>query len=379
MNKRMMIMLGGCVVLFGGIFGYKAFVGHMMTQYFNNMPQQAITVNAREAVKDNWALSLDAVGSVHAINGVEVTTQMAGSVDNIHFNSGDRVKRGETLVSLDSRTDRAQLQSMEAAARLAQQEYERNKKLYERGSISESNLERVVSERDQAVANAEAQRELVKQKTIRAPFAGELGLRQINLGQYLTPGSPIVTLQQLDPIYINFSLPEQNLNEIAQGLKARATMGAWPGEQFEGEITAMEPGVDSQTRNFNIQATFDNKDLKLRPGMFAQVSIQLPESEDVVVVPRTAIKFSPYGNSVFIISEKKVEGEEGEEKTQLIVTNRFVKTGRERGDLVAVTEGLEPGERVATSGLLKLRNDAVVTIDEDNEPGADPTPQPENS
>lgn len=387
MNKRMTLMIIGCVVVFGGIFAAIFAKNAAMDHFMSSMEQPPATISATKAKADNWALSLGAVGTVRAVNGVEVTTQTAGAVEKIHFQSGDKVDKGDVLIRLDGRSARAQLQALQAAAKLAEQELERHQTLFEQGSISKSTLEQRQSQRDQAVAKAEAQRELVEQKTIRAPFSGELGLRKVDIGQYLTPGTPVVSLQQLNPIYIDFSLPEQSLSSMARGLKTRATLSAWPGEHFDGEITALEPGVDAKTRNFNLQATFQNDDLKLRPGMFARMEIQLPQSEDVVVVPRTAIKFSAYGNMVFVVKEEAIEqekenengGAENMEEAKLTVTSRFIKTGRERGDLVAVTEGLEPGERVATSGLLKLRNDAAVVIDNSNEPSAKAHPTPENS
>ena len=374
MSKRMILMLVACVVVFGLVFGLKGFLNFGMNQFFDNMPMPPATITATEAKSDEWVLALDAVGTVRAVNGVEVTTQVAGEVEKIHFNSGDEVQKGAALVSLDARADSAQLKALEAAARLAEQEYERFQTLFKQGSISRSELDRRQSERDQAIATANAQRERVAQKTIRAPFSGKLGIRQVDLGQYLNPGNAVVTLQLLNPIYVNFSLPERDQSLLQPGLAVRATLSAMPDDVFTGEISAIEPGVDSATRNFNVQATFRNDEQKLRPGMFARVSIRLADSEQVVVVPRTAIQYAPYGNSVYVITEKEevaeaeeAEGSEGEgteeaKEPTLIVKRRFVKTGSERGDLVAVIDGLKAGERVATSGLLKLRNESTVII-----------------
>lgn len=389
MNKRMVIMLIACVVVFGLVFGLKGMLNFGMNQFFDNMPFPPSTVTATEARADEWALSLDAVGTVRAVNGVSVTTQVAGEVEKIHFNSGDEVKEGDLLVSLDARADSAQLKALEAAARLSELDFDRFKKLFEQGSISRSELDRRQSERDQAIATASAQRERVAQKKIRAPFSGKLGIRQVDLGQYLNPGNAVVTLQQLTPIYINFSLPERDQTLLQQGLAVRATLSALPDDKFDGEISAIEPGVDAATRNFNVQASFANKEQKLRPGMFARISIQMPHSEQVVVVPRSAIQYAPYGNSVYVIVRKDAEqddsdvaAEEGAEQPteeSLIVKRRFVKTGTERGDLVAVIEGLKAGERVATSGLLKLRNDATVIINNKVQPPAETDPRPDNS
>jgi membrane fusion protein, multidrug efflux system len=382
MSKRMILMLVACAVVFGLVFGLKAFLNFGMNQFFDNMPMPPATITATEAKSDEWVLALDAVGTVRAVNGVEVTTQVAGEVEKIHFNSGDEVKEGAALVSLDARTDSAQLKALEAAARLAEQEYERFQTLFKQGSISRSELDRRQSERDQAIATANAQRERVAQKTIRAPFSGKLGIRQVDLGQYLNPGNAVVTLQQMNPIYVNFSLPERDQSLLQPGLAVRATLSAMPDDLFDGEVSAIEPGVDPTTRNFNVQATFRNDEQKLRPGMFARVSIRLEDSEQVVVVPRTAIQYAPYGNSVYVITEKEAEeaGEAEEQKEPtLIVKRRFVKTGNERGDLVAVVDGLKAGERVATSGLLKLRNDSTVIINNEIEPSSDADPRPDNS
>jgi len=244
MSKRMIIMLAACVAIFGSVFAIKAVMNYGMNQFFDNMPMPPATISSADAVADSWALALDAVGTVRAVNGVSVTTQVAGEVEKLHFNSGDTVKAGDVLVSLDGRADAAQLKALEAAARLAEQEYERFQSLFKQGSISRSELDRRQSERDQAIATASAQRERVAQKTLRAPFAGTLGIRQVDLGQYLNPGNAVVTLQQMDPIYINFSLPERDQSLLQSGLAVRATLSALPDVVFEGEITAVEPGVD---------------------------------------------------------------------------------------------------------------------------------------
>jgi len=377
MSKRMVIMLVLCVVVFGGTLGIKAFFTAMMNDAINNMPMPATAVSTAEAREDNWAQSLEAVGTVRAVNGVAVTTQIAGEVKEIRFNSGDIVAKGDVLVLLDDRTDRAQANALQAAAKLATLEYERFERLYKQGSISESELDRKRSERDQAVANAEAQRQIVANKTIRAPFDGRLGIRQVDIGQYVKPGDAIVSLGQLNPIHINFALPEQQISHLDEGLTVAVSVTAYPQRTFEGTINVVESGVDAATRNFNIQATLDNPDHALRPGMFANVRIQLDSATDVVVVPRTAIAYAPYGNAVYVVYETEDKDEEGNAK--LAVKKRFVKLGAIRGDLIAVTEGLEPGEKVATSGLLKLRNDAPVFEENDVMPADDANPTPANS
>lgn len=393
MTRRMWIMLIVTLLVFGLVFGIKGFFNFMMNKGINESKPPAAVVSTAAAREDSWALSLEAVGTVRAINGVAVTTQVAGAVEKIHFESGQRVKAGEVLVTLDSSTDAAQYKALQAAARLAQLEFDRYKSLYQQGSISKSELDRKQSESDQAAASADAQRERLAQKTIRAPFNGELGIRQVDLGEYLNPGDAVVTLQQLNPIFVNFSLPEQNIDAIKEDLAVQVKLSAMPERVFQGRITAVEPGVDAATRNFNIQATLDNQENLLRPGMFATVEIRLASDRQVVVVPRTSVAYAPYGNAVFVVSEKEApegeeqqaaqEGEEGEgaarKEPSYVVKKRFVKLGPIRGDLIAITEGLKPGEVVATSGLLKLRNDAEVKQENDIEPPADPAPTPPNA
>ena len=390
-SKRMVIMLIILAVVFGLIFGFKAFMSKMMNDFFDNMPQPAAAVSTYEARQDNWASILEAVGTVNAVNGVNVTAQVPGEVEAIEFESGDSVKKGDVLIRLEAAADRAQLNALEATAGLARQEYDRYQRLFKQGSISRSELDNRRAQRDQAVAQAQAQREQLNYKTVRAPFDGVLGIRQVDLGQFLQAGTPVVSLNQLQPIFVDFALPEQELSRIEKGLKVRVTLDAYTDQQFEGEISAIEPGVSEATRNVSVQARFENEDNKLRPGMFASVDIQLPQSEDVVVIPRTAISYAPYGNAVFVLKDAPQKGESDEneesdadsekkaEGADKIVKKRFVKLGRRRGDLVAVIDGLKPGEVVATSGLLKLRNDAAVTIENDVQPSTEATPTPGNS
>lgn len=375
MSKRMWIVLIACVLVFGGIFGFKAFVNKMMNNFFDHMPEPPATITTSVAKQDSWAQTLGAVGTVKAVNGIDLTSRINGIVDSIHFQSGDRVKAGDLLLTLDDKEDRATLASLDAAAKLAQQNLDRYQRLYKQGSVSDAQLDQARSQRDQAVAQAKAQRERVSYKNITAPFAGELGIRQVDLGQYVAPGMALVSLQSLSPIYVNFSLPEQDLPQISQGLAVEATLDSQPGVVFTGEINAVSPGVDAATRNFSIQAKFDNADMKMRPGMFASVNIQLSQAKTVVVVPRTAITFNPYGDSVYVVVKSK--GEDGKESTS--VKSRFIKLGEARGDMIVVTDGLKPGEEVATSGLLKLRNNMPVVIDNSVQPPAELNPQPKNS
>lgn len=374
MNKRMFWMLVITALVFGGIFGFKWFGNKMMNQFFDNMPAPPATISSAVASAAEWTDRLEAVGTIIAVNGAQVTTEAAGVVDSIRFESGQEVKAGTVLLTLDTRTDLAELKALSAQAELARTELARFERLYRLESISKAELDRRQSEYDQAAARAAAQQARIAQKTIRAPFSGELGIRQINLGQFVAPGNPIVSLQSLDPIYVNFSLPEQNLARLREGLAVRLGVDAYPGEAFEGRVSAIEPEVDAATRNVRVQATVPNPQRKLRPGMFSRLNLDFANSRPVILVPRTAISFAPFGNSVYVVTETG----EGEQKPR-VVKRRFVKTGEIRGDLVAVIEGLQAGEEIASSGLLKLQNDTRVIINNSVQPSAEEAPTPPNS
>ncbi len=384
MRKRMIWMLIGAIVVFGGVFGVKAMMSAGMNQFFDNMPQPASAVTAATAKSERWSDNEESVGTFVAINGTNVTTEAGGVVKSIEFEAGQPVKAGAVLVRLNTANELATLKSLEASARLAAVQRDRWRKLGQDKLVSQDEVEQRATAAATAQAQADAQRALIAQKTIRAPFDGFLGIRQVNLGQFVNPGDPIVSLQALDPIYLDFTLPEKRMGQVQNGTRIRATVDAMPGRVFEGEITAIQPEVDPNTRNFRVQATLDNAEGNLRPGTFAHVGFALGGERTVVVIPQTAVSFNPYGNAVYVITKKRrAEGEkdmQGKPLTgdKLIVTQRFIKTGATRGDLIAVTEGLKPGEQVATSGLLKLRNDAEVTINNKVLPTAEAQPKTEN-
>lgn len=375
MNIRLIIMLAACVIIFGGVFGVQKVLNDGMNDFFDNMPVPPVAVTVAEVKEFTWEREITAVGTARAVNGTQLTTESAGIVTEIRFNSGDLVKKGDILVRLEDDADRAQLQALRAAAELSRLELERSRRLHNQGSISKAELDRAQSQADQASGSLTTQEARVAQKTLRAPFDGRLGIRQINLGEYLGAGEPVVSLQQLQPIYIDFNLPEQRLADLSLGLTINALIDAWPDDTFQGTITAIEPGIDRATRNFSAQATLANEDGKIRPGMFARVSVDLGEAEDVLAVPQTAISYNPYGNAVFVIVEQ--QGKDGE--ARLVVNRRFVRTGRTRGDFVAILEGLQPGDRVATSGLLKLSNNTVVKISDEVDLAPQLTPKPANT
>lgn len=371
MNRRLLIVLAVCLVLFGGIFGFKAFVNRMMTQAFDNMPQPPATVSSTKVRRETWTDDLSAVGTLRAFEGTEVTTEASGIVDRIEFESGDQIKSGDVLVRLVTSTDRAQLAALQAQQRLAEQDLARVQQLYERHVASKSDLDRADAQAASAKANVDEQSAKIAQKVIRAPFSGELGIRKVDIGQYLSPGAPVVTLTALDRIYVDFTMPQQYLADIEEGQPVAVTLEAFGERRFAGKVSAIEPQVDASTRNFMVRATLENEDHALKPGMFARVEIGLGRSTDVLVIPQTAVSFNPYGDSVWTIVEAEGGG--------LTAKRRVVRTGRRQGDLVAILDGLEVGEEIATSGLLKLRNGVTVMINNEVQPEAELAPKPPNS
>ena len=383
-RKRMILMLIAALVIFGGVFGIKAMIGAQTNKFFDNMPLPAVAVSSANALAQKWSDDAESVGTFVAVNGADVTTEAGGVVRSIEFSAGQPVRAGAVLVRLNAANELATLKSLEASAKLAMVQADRWQKLGKEKLVSLDDVQSKVTAAATAQAQVDAQRALIEQKTIRAPFSGVLGLRKINLGQFINPGDPIVSLQQLDPIYLDFSLPEQRIGEMVEGTMIRATVDAMPGVVFDGRVTAIESLVDPSTRNFKAQATVQNPDGKLRPGSFAHVDFALSGERNVVVIPQTAVSFNPYGNAVFVIEKtKRKDGEtdmQGKPLTgdKFIVKQRFIKTGATRGDLVSVAEGLKAGEQVVTSGLLTLRNDAEVTINNKVQPTADAVPQAAN-
>jgi len=382
----MVVMLLLTGLFLGGLFGIKAMMAAGMNQFFDNMPMPAVSITAAEVERRLWPQTLDAVGTLVAVNGTDVTTEAPGVVSAIRFESGQRVRKGEVLVQLDASAETASLRALEAALKLAQAQRDRYRELFTtRQAVARADLDERESEAERLQAEVNAQRALIARKTIRAPFDGVLGIRKVNPGQFVNPGDAIVSLQSLDPIYVNFSLPEQEIGRVAVGQAVTASVDALEGRAFTGTITAIEARVDAGTRNFLVQATLENPEELLRPGTFARVRSEIGEPLQVLVVPQTAVSFNPYGNSVFVIAE--VDRQPGETDMEgkplvgrkLVARQRFIRTGATRGDLVAVIEGLSAGERVATSGLLKLRNDAEVTVDNTVQPAAEEQPVPPNS
>ncbi|MBM70938.1 MAG: efflux transporter periplasmic adaptor subunit [Haliea sp.] len=365
----MWLMLLVTLLVFGGLFGMQWFGNKKMNEFMDNMPVQPATVTAMEAGTALWRDSVESVGTLVAIRGAELATEVPGTVETIHFENGAAVNAGDAIITLNSAPDRAQLAELQAAAELARLELERARRLVAQRNISESELDQRSSLLEQARARVAAQQARIEQKTLRAPYAGRLGIRQYNVGDYVQAGDTVIALQALDSLYVNFSLPEQYSQQVAAGMPVQARLEALDGRIFEGTVTAISPVVDPNTRNFTLQATLPNPEELLRPGMFARLVLPIGIELERVVVPQTAIAYRPYGDSVYVIT-----GQDG----ALRVSQRFVTLGPVRGDLVAVEEGLDPGERVATSGLLKLDGGMTVNVDNSSPPAAELDPQPDN-
>lgn len=372
MTKRMLIMLLLCGVVFGGVFGMKWFGNSMMNEFIDNMPTPAVSVSSSEVEAQQWASTLNAVGSLVAVRGADLTAEMDGTVTSIDFESGQTVSEGDQLLSLESVAERSELARLKAQAKLAEIEVERRAALFKRGTISKSEYDTAIAETEVAKAAADAQQGRVNLKTLRAPFAGELGIRRVSVGQYLRAGDAIVTLQALDPIELDFSLPEKQLGKVQPGDTVTIVVDALGNRQFTGEVIAVEPKIDPATRNFDLRARLSNPEKLLKPGLYAKVSVDLNVPRDVLVLPRTAIQYTSYGDSVYAIRPQ----EEGNKEGDLEVIQRFVTLGEARGDYIEIIDGLEAGDEVASSGLLKLRSGQPVMIENALKPQAKLVPTP---
>lgn len=334
------------------------------------------TVTATQAKLGNWENTLTSTGSLSAVQGVTVGAEVPGKIVKIAFEAGALVKAGDVLVELDVSTEQAQLRAAEATAALARANLQRARDLRQNNTNSPAELDAADAQAKQALAQADGIRALMEKKVIKASFTGRLGLRMVNLGQILREGDAITTLQTLDPIYVNFSLPQQRLSQIAAGAAVRVTTDAAPGQIFEGKINAISPEVDASTRNLRVQATISNREEKLRTGMFATVDVVLPTKTDVLMIPATSILYAPYGDSVFVIEERKDE-KTGE--TTKVLRQQFIRINGTRGDFVNVVDGLKADQTVVTSGVFKLRAGMSVVIDNKLAPDAQLSPKPKNS
>ncbi|MGP8155173.1 MAG: efflux RND transporter periplasmic adaptor subunit [Smithella sp.] len=373
MTKRMIIMLIIVGVIFGGIFGYLGFKSFMIKKFISSAPIPAVTVSAVKAATEEWQTQIQAVGTLRAVRGVDVASEIAGLVQSIHFKSGDNVNAGKLLLHLNADSDIAQMHTLMAAADLAQSVYERNKKQFAAQAVSKASLDADAANLKGKQAQVAQQEALVGKKTIRAPFAGRLGISSVNPGQYLNPGEKIVTLQALDPIFVDFFLPQQELSRISSGQEIAAVTDTYPDKKFKGKISAISPKVDPQTRNVQIEAIIANPKHNLLPGMYATINVRAGAVKRYLTIPRTAVTFNPYGETVYIV-EKKGATKDG--KPSLFVRQTFVILGPARGDQVAITKGLKEDDIIVTSGQLKLRNGSPVIINNTAQPANDANPVP---
>lgn len=363
----------GIIVLIGGLAGIKYLQIERMTAYGDNFVPPPEVVTTATAQKDSWESFLTAVGSLEAVQGVVITAELKGKVVRIAFEPGSMVKAGDLLVQQDTSVELAQLRAAKAALMLAKINFERIKKLVSNNTVSQSDFDNADAQFKEAEAQVDNIRAVIAKKTIRASFSGRLGIRQVNLGQTLNEGDEIVSLQSLDPIYVNFLLPQQRLSQVKPGLTIRMTTDAFPGQVISGRITAINPQVDAATRNIRIQATVANPKERLRPGMYVNVSVVLPERIDVIAIPATSVLYAPYGDSVFVVEKKK----NNETKPSALVLNqKFVRLGEKRGDYVSVVYGLKQGETVVSTGVFKLRNGQAVLIDNTLSPDFKQMPKP---
>ena len=375
MAKRMilMLLLTGAVVAGLGFVKFQQIQTAIAEGAAFKAPPEAVT--SIVAAQETWPATLGAIGTAAAVQGVTVSADLPGIVDRIAFESGRRVSRGDVLVRLDTRQEQAQLAAAVAHRDLTRLNFERMKALVEDGAVSRAEFDRAAAEFKQADARIGEIEATIARKTIRAPFSGILGIRQVNLGQYLAGGDAVVPLQALHPIYVNFAVPQQEAPSVRVGRRVQVTAGDVAGITFTGRITAVNSVVDEATRNVQVQATLPNPDGRLRPGMFVQTQVLLGESRPVITLPASAINYAPYGDSVFVIGDLK----DPNGATYRGVRQQVVKLGGTRGDQVAVLSGVQPGEEVVTSGVFKLRNGAPVQVTNTVQPSNSPAPQPEDS
>ena len=366
--RRMLIMLGVVLAVVLALAAYKGFFIYQQIQMFS-APQPAISVSAAVTREQPWQSRLPAIGTLKAYQGVDLTAEVQGTVKEVLFQSGEKVTLGQPLLQLDSEVERAILATAEAVRALARVEYQRGQDLIKRQAISKSEFDRLNAELLKAEASVTQLKAELDKKRILAPFAGTIGIRQVDTGDYLSPGTSFATLQDLSRLYVDFFLPEQDYPQLAIGQSVRLSLAAYPGEVFSGEISALNPKVEETTRNVQVRAMLPNPDNKLLPGMFANLEVLLPGEKPQVLVPETAITYTLYGNSVYVIGEQKddqgavVKDDKGQPR--LVVERRFVETGERRDGQVLVLKGLKAGEQVVTAGQLKLDNGAHVAIVED--------------
>jgi membrane fusion protein, multidrug efflux system len=375
MAKRFIFMVLIVFALLGGLgfVKYRQIEAAMAAGASFAPPPTAVTTVI--AKKETWPSTLEVIGTTAAIQGVTVGADLPGTVDKIHFESGQSVHEGDVLVELDTRQERAQLASMEAQRDLAQIQYGRADQLSKAGVISKSEYDNAAAQQKATVAQVGDIKAAIARKTVRAPFSGILGIRQISLGQYLAAGQAIVSLQSLNPIYVNFGVPQQDTGKVGVGRSLRITANDLPGATLNGKVTALDSVINEETRNIQIQATLQNPGAHLRPGMFVQVELPVGQPRDVIPLPASAINYAPYGDSVYVLTDMK----DPKGNTYRGVKQQVVKLEGSRGDQVAVTSGINPGDEIVSAGVFRLRNAAPVVVNNSVKPENNPNPKPSES
>jgi membrane fusion protein (multidrug efflux system) len=372
--RTMGVAVGGLIALVVLIVGIKVLqIGKMMSTPMVMPPTTVSSVTVKE---EDWAPTLSAVGSISAVQGAVVSSELGGVVSQIAFENGGTAKKGDLLLQLDASAEEALLRSAEAEAELGRQDLERSRGLASQKVVSKAELDAAESKFNRLNAVADQMRSNIRKKTIIAPFDGQLGIRQVNVGQMINSGQQVVQLTALDSLFADFALPQQYLGQLTPGLEVHVTTDALPGHVFPGKLTAINSMVDSSTRNITLQATLENPDHVLRPGMFAKAEVTLPEKHKTLVIPGSAISYAPFGDSVFVIDKKK---DEKTGKESQVIRQQFVRVGEARGDFVAIAQGLKAGEMIVSTGVFKLRNGMTVTINNDLAPKPQVNPNPIDS
>jgi len=331
------------------------------------------TVSSVQVKQEDWPPIFSSIGTLSAVQGATVSAELAGTVAEVKFENGGIAKKGDVLMRLDASSEEAQLKSSEADLDLARSDLARARDLAGRNVVSKAELDAAESKFKQKEGVVNNMRSMISKKEVLAPFDGQLGIRQVNVGQMITAGQQVVSLQALDPLYVDFALPQQDLPQLSAGLEVRVRTDVVAGRDFPGKLTALNSSVDPVTRNVTVQATIENKDHALRPGMFAKIDVLLPDKQKTLVVPGTAVSYAPYGDSVFVIEKKK---DEKTGKESQVLRQQFVRVGEARGDFVSITKGLEPGQEIVSTGVFKLRNGIPVVINNDLAPKPQLNPKP---
>jgi membrane fusion protein (multidrug efflux system) len=375
MIKRMLIMLTMVGIVLGGIFGFINFKGRMIKQFMSSQSVPLQTVSTITASSLEWLPKLEAVGSLQAVQGANMSAEVAGIVEKIYFKQGDNVTLGAPLLQLRAYDDIAKLESLKATAQLARITYNRDQAQFNVNAISKQTLDIDKANLDIAIANIAQQQALVDKKLIRAPFTGRLGIRLVDVGQYLEAGTATTTLQALDTVFVDFFLPQQALKSLAISQKVTLNTDAYPAQTFTGGITVINPKVDVNTRNVQVRATLNNPEHQLLPGMYATVTIATGLAQHYITLPRTTITFNAFGSTVYRVD---TDGQDDKGKTKLMAKQSFVTTGDTRGDQIVILSGVKEGETIVTTGQIKLRNGSPVIVDNTIQPSNDATPQPKD-